>query len=241
MINETMARVMFPGRNPLDQRITFGDKPQGVTVVGVMKDMVSLGTESGPAPFVFIPVSQDGAGRSLTILARSTGAPELLENSIRQVVRSLDAAQPAPTFMTMEDALSDAVAPLHFTFVLLGIFASVAAILAAVGLYGVMAYLVDDRTREIGIRVALGADRAQVIRIVVGNGMTLTLIGLLTGFALSLGAVRLLRAMLYGVSMYDPWTFAAGAVMLSVAASIACYLPARRATRLDPMVALRAE
>jgi putative ABC transport system permease protein len=240
MINETMARAMFPDRNPLEQRIKVGDT-QGVAIVGVMRDMVQRGDESGPAPFVFLPVSQDGAGRSMTILARSAGDTELLENPIRQIVRSLDAAQPAPTFTTMEDALSDAVAPLRFTFVLLGIFASVAAILAAVGLYGVMAYLVDDRTREIGIRVALGADRSQVIRIVVGNGMALTLIGLLTGFVVSLGAVRLLRTMLYGVSMYDPWTFAAGAVVLALAAFLACYLPARRATRLDPMVALRAE
>jgi putative ABC transport system permease protein len=240
MINETMARVIFPGRNPLEQRIKIGDT-QGVAIVGVMRDMVELGAESGPAPFVFLPVSQDGASRSMTILARSSGAAELLENPIRQIVRSLDAAQPAPTFTTMEDALSDAVAPLHFTSVLLGIFASVAAILAAVGLYGVMAYLVDDRTREIGIRVALGADRSQVIRIVVGNGMTLTLIGLVAGFVVSLAAVRLLRTMLYGVSIYDPWTFAAGAVVLALAAFLACYLPARRAARLDPMVALRAE
>ena len=241
MINETMARVMFPGLNPLEQHIGMGNRPQGVAIVGVMRDMVQRGAESGPAPFVFLPVSQDGASRSMTILARSAGAAALLESPIRQIVRSLDAAQPAPTFTTMEDALSDSVAPLHFTFVLLGIFASVAAILAAVGLYGVMAYLVDDRTREIGIRVALGADRSQVIRIVVGNGMTLTLIGLVVGVALSLGTVRLLRTMLYGVSMYDPWTFAAGAVVLSFAAFLACYLPARRATRLDPMVALRAE
>ena len=240
MVNETMARVIFPGRNPLEQRIRIGET-QGVAIVGVLRDMVQLGDESGPAPFVFIPLRQDGGRRSMTLLARSAGAPELLENPIRQIVRSLDAGQPAPTFTTMEDALSEAVAPLHFTFVLLGIFASVAAILAAVGLYGVMAYLVDDRTREIGIRVALGADRSQVIRIVVGNGMTLTMFGLVAGFAVSLAAVRLLRTMLYGVSMYDPWTFAAGAVMLSFAAFIACYLPARRATRLDPMVALRAE
>ena len=239
MINETMARIMLPGRNPLDQRIKVGGTD--VTIVGVMRDMTQLGDESGPTPFVFLPLAQDGGRRSLTILARSAGDLKLLENPIRQIVRSLDAAQPAPTFMTMEDALSDAVAPLHFTFVLLGIFASVAAILAAVGLYGVMAYLVDDRTREIGIRVALGADRSQVVRIVVGSGMTLTLIGLMAGFVVSLAAVRLLRTMLYGVSMYDPWTFAAGAVVLALAAFLACYLPARRAARLDPMVALRAE
>jgi putative ABC transport system permease protein len=241
MINETAARVMFGGRNPLEQRIALGGVPQGVAIVGVMRDMVQRGTESGPEPFVFLPVSQDGASRSMTILARSAGDPELLENPIRQIVRSLDAAQPLPTFTTMEAALSSAVAPLHFTFVLVGIFASVAALLAAVGLYGLMAYLVDDRTREIGIRVALGADRSNVVRTVVGNGMTLTLIGLVAGFFLSLAAVRLLRTMLYHVSMYDPWTFVAGATVLTLAALLACYLPARRATRLDPMVALRAE
>ena len=239
MINETMARVMLPGRNPLEQRIKVGGTD--VTIVGVMRDMTQLGDESGPAPFVFLPLSQDGGRRSATILVRSAGDPTLLESPIRQIVTSLDPAQPAPTFTTMEDALSEAVAPLHFTFVLLGIFASVAAILAAVGLYGLMAYFVDDRTREIGIRVALGADRSQVVRIVVVNGMSLTLIGLAVGFVVSLAAVRLLRTMLYGVSMYDSSTFAAGAAVLSLAALLACYLPARRATRLDPMVALREE
>jgi predicted permease len=241
MINETMARVLYPGRNPLEQRIKMGGVPQGVTIVGVMRDLVQRGVEAGPAPYVFLPVSQDGAGTRMTILARSAGDPELLTNPIRQIVRSLDAAQPAPTFTTMEDALSDAVAPLRFTFLLLGIFAAVAAILAAVGLYGLMAYFVDDRTREIGIRVALGADRSQLVRIVVANGMTLTVIGLAVGFVVSLAAVRLLRTILSGVSIYDPWAFAAGAVVLAAAALVACYLPARRATRLDPMVALRSE
>jgi putative ABC transport system permease protein len=240
MINETMARVMFGDRNPLEQRIKVGEISD-VAIVGVMRDMVPLGAESGPAPFVFLPVSQDGAGRSMTILARSAGDPESLENPIRQIVRSLDPAQPPPAFVTMEDALSETIAPLHFTFLLLGIFASVAAILAAVGLYGLMAYLVDDRIREMGIRVALGADRSQVLRIVVGNGMILTLIGLVAGFALSLVAVRLLRRMLYAVSIYDPWTFAAASVVFVLAACLACYLPARRASRLDPMVALRAD
>ena len=239
MINQTMARVIFPGRDPLQQRVKFGETD--AMIVGVMKDMVQLGDESGRAPFVFLPLSQDGGRRSMAILTRSNSDLRLLENPIRQIVRSLDPAQPAPTFTTMKDALSENVAPLRFTFVLLGIFASVAAILAAVGLYGVMAYLVDDRTREIGIRVALGADRSRVLRIVVGNGMTLIVIGLVAGFAVSLAAVRLLRTMLYGVSMYDPLTFATGAAVLTLAAFLACYLPARRATRLDPMVALRTE
>ena len=239
MINSTMARIMFSGRNPLGQPITVAGSR--ATIVGVMRDMVQLGATSESAPFVFLPVSQDGAGGRMTILVRAAGTPELFENPIRQIVASMDQAQPPPTFKTMDDALAESVAPLHFSTVLLGIFASIAAILAAVGLYGVMAYLVDDRTREIGIRIALGADRSQVVRIVLGNGMMLTMIGLVAGLAGSVLAVRLLRAMLYRVSMYDPWTFVVGAAVLGAAAFLACYLPARRATRLDPMVALRAE
>jgi putative ABC transport system permease protein len=239
MINSTMARVVFSGRNPLEQRVAVGGTR--TAIVGVIRDMVQLGATSESAPFVFLPVSQDGAGGRMTILVRAAGTPELLENPIRQTVASLDPAQPSPKFTTMDDALAESVAPLHFSTVLLGIFASIAAILAAVGLYGVMAYLVDDRTREIGIRIALGAERSQVVRIVLGNGMTLAVIGLVAGLVGSLLAVRLLRAMLYRVSMYDPWTFVVGASVLAAAAFLACYLPARRATRLDPMVALRAE
>jgi len=241
MINATMARVLFAGKNPLEERLTMPGTPQGVAIVGVIQNMRPLGAASDPGPFVFLPVRQDGAGTRMTVLARASGTPELLEGPIRQIVWSLDPAQPAPTFTTMEDALADTVAPLHFSVVLLGIFASLAAVLAAVGLYGVMAYLVQDRTRELGIRVALGADRSHVVRIVVRKGMTLASIGLVAGFGASLATVRILRTMLYGVSMYDPWTFAAGATVLMLAALFACYLPARRATRLDPAVALRSE
>jgi putative ABC transport system permease protein len=239
MINSTMARIMFSGRDPIQQRISVGDDQ--VTIVGVMKDMIPLGATSESAPFVFLPVEQNGGNGQMTILVRSAGPLGILETPIRQIVSSLDAAQPAPKFTTLDDALAESVAPLHFSTVLLGIFASIAVILAAVGLYGVMAYLVADRTREIGIRIALGADRSQVVGIVVGNGMTLLLMGLVGGLAGSLFAVRLLRAMLYRVSMYDPWTFVLGASVICAVAFLACYLPARRATRLDPMVALRAE
>jgi putative ABC transport system permease protein len=177
----------------------------------------------------------------MTVLIRTSGAPSALQTPIRQIVSSLDAAQPAPEFTTLEAELSRAVAPRRFSFVLLAIFASLAATLAAVGLYGVIAYLVEDRTREIGIRVALGADAGQVVRLVVGHGMSLTLIGIVAGLAGSIAAVRLLRTMLYQVSIYDPWTFAIGAALLGAVALVACYLPARRATRVDPVIALRAE
>ena len=239
MINSAVARVMFSGRNALNEQLSVGGTK--VTIVGVIKDMKPLGGGTESTPFVFLAVSQDGATRNMSILVRAAGAPAALETSIRQIVTSLDAAQVPPTFTTLDDALSESVAPLHFSTVLLGIFASIAAALAAVGLYGVMAYLVTDRTREIGIRIALGADRSQVVRIVIDSGVALTLAGLAAGFVGSLFAVRLLRAMLYGVSMYDPWTFVAGASVLGTVALVACYLPARRATRLDPMVALRSE
>jgi putative ABC transport system permease protein len=239
MINSTLARIMFSGRDPIQQRISVGDDQ--VTIVGVMKDMIPLGATSESAPFVFLPVQQNGGSGQMTILVRSAGQLGILETPIRKIVTSLDAAQPAPTFTSLDDALAESVAPLHFSTVLLGIFASIAAILAAVGLYGVMAYLVADRTREIGIRIALGADRSQVVGIVVSNGMTLLIMGLVGGLVGSLFAVRLLRAMLYRVSMYDPWTFVLGASVICAVAFLACYLPARRATRLDPMVALRAE
>jgi putative ABC transport system permease protein len=239
MINSTMARVIFPGQDALGQQIAVGGTK--VTIVGIIRDMTALGASSETAPFMYLPVAQDGAGGQMTILVRGAGAPTLFENPIRQIVASLDPAQPPPTFTTLDDALAESVAPLHFTTVLLAIFAAIAGLLAAIGLYGVMAYLVTDRTRELGIRIALGADRSEVVGIVIGNGMTLTLIGLVTGLVGSLFAVRLLRAMLYRVSMYDPWTFVAGGAILTAVAFVACYLPARRATRLDPMVALRAE
>jgi putative ABC transport system permease protein len=239
MINATMARVMYPRIDPLTQRLVVGGDT--AAIVGVMNDLVRRGEEAATSPYVFLPLAQDGTGRSLTVLIRTSGAPEALATPIRQIVNALDPNQPAPTFTTLEAELSQAVAPRRFSFVLLAIFASLAATLAAIGLYGVMAYLVEDRTREIGIRVALGADATQVVRLVVGHGMSLTIIGIVAGLAGSIGAVRLLRTMLYQVSIYDPWTFAVGAVLLGVVALVACYLPARRATRVDPVIALRAE
>ena len=153
----------------------------------------------------------------------------------------MDAGLPAPSGTTMEQVLSDAVAPRRFSFVLLAIFGLLAATLAAVGLYGVLAYLVADRTREIGIRLALGAEPLRLVRLVVEQGMWLAVLGVLIGLGGSFAAVRLLRHMLFGVSIYDPWAFVAGTALLGVVALVGCLIPARRATQVDPMVALRSE
>jgi putative ABC transport system permease protein len=240
VINETMARVMYPGVDPLTQRIRIGGS-QDVAIVGVTRDMVQRGDESGPSPFVFLPVEQDGGHTSMTILLRTAKTPEGFETPIRQIIAALDPAQPMPTFTTLEAALAESVAPRRFSFVLLAVFAGLAATLAAIGLYGVISYLIEERTREIGIRVALGADAAQVVRLVVGNGMSLALMGVVAGLAGSIATVRVLRTMLYQMNVYDPSSFVAAAALLVIVALLACYLPARRATRVDPVIALRAD
>jgi putative ABC transport system permease protein len=241
VINETMARVMYSAVDPLTQRIRIGGSQNDIAIVGVVRDMVRRGDESGPSPFVFLPVDQDGGHMSMTILLRTTNDPERFATPIRQIVAALDPAQPMPTFTTLNAALAESVAPRRFSFLLLAVFAGLAATLAAIGLYGVISYLIEERTREIGIRVALGADAARVVRLVVGHGMSLTLMGVVAGLAGSIAAVRVLRTMLYQMNVYDPSSFVVAAAFLAVVALVACYLPARRATRVDPVIALRAE
>jgi putative ABC transport system permease protein len=176
----------------------------------------------------------------MNLIVRTTGRPETLIPAIRAIVREIDPAQPAPSFQTVEQLMSDAVAPRRFSFVLLGIFAAVGGLLSAIGLYGVMAYLVTERTSEIGIRTALGADRARVIWLVIREGMTLAMVGLVLGLGGSIAGVRALRSLLYQVDVYDPVVFGVGAMLLAVIAMVACALPAWRAARIDPATALRA-
>src|SRR5262247_1363792 len=157
------------------------------------------------------------------------------------MMQSMDAALAPPQFTPMEESLAEVVAPRKFTLVLLGVFAFLAATLAVVGLYSVLAYLVAERTREIGIRIAVGANPARVSRMVLGQGLRLTLIGIAVGSILSIAVVRALRAWMYEMSVYDAPTFAAVAALLCMVALVASWLPARRASRVDPAQALRAE
>ncbi len=232
---------MFPNADPLGQETRGGFDDKKVRIVGVVRDVLQRGVEAAASPTIYIPLAQAELDGYMTLLVRTAGDPADVAAPIRQIARAIDPTQPAPTLETMEQAMSDLVAPRRFSFVMLGLFASLAALLAAIGLYGVMAYLVTERTNEIGVRVALGADQGRVLGLVLGEGMRLTVIGIVLGLGASAMAARMLRQLVYQVSVYDPLTFAAAAGLLATIALAACCVPAWRATRVDPMVALRAD
>ena len=243
----------FSARN-LDGKPALGSTVQGeecppkskcqsftMTIVGVVKEMVQEATDREQYPLRFAPMAQKVELRHAALLVRTSGDPVRIQARIRDAVRELDSQQPEPEFSSMERALDERVAPRKFTLVLLVAFAALAGTLAIIGLYSVLAYLIAERTREIGVRIALGADAARVSRMVLGQGLRLTLIGLLLGGAASIAAVRVLRAWMYEMSVYDAPTFGAVAVLLCAVALVASWLPARRAGRVDPVSALRAD
>jgi ABC-type antimicrobial peptide transport system permease subunit len=187
-----------------------------------------------------MPLAQSPA-RSMEVALRTTGDPLALSNAAREAVWSLDRDLPIPRIQTMEQNLSTRVAQRRLNMLLLGLFASLALVLAAVGIYGVVSYAVTQRTNEIGIRVALGAQASDVLRLVIGGGMKLALAGVVIGLVMTFVLTRLMASLLFGVSATDPVTFAAIAALLFGVALVACLIPARRATKVDPMVALRYE
>jgi putative ABC transport system permease protein len=178
---------------------------------------------------------------SLTLVVRTDVDPTRLIAAVRREIRALDAALPVANVQTLEQHVHKSVAPQRFNTFLLATFALVALILAAIGIYGVMARSVTQRTHEIGVRMALGAQRKDVLRLVVRQGMFLAFSGIAIGMAAALAVTRVLSSFLYNVKPRDPWTFAGVAVLLGLVALLACYLPARRATRVDPVIALRDE
>jgi putative ABC transport system permease protein len=174
-------------------------------------------------------------------MIRTTGDPAGLASAVRQAVSATDAEQPVHRIRTMEDALSASLARRRLSALLTGFFAALALLLAAIGVYGALAWTVNERTREIGVRVALGAQRSDVLKMVIGQGMKLTLTGLAFGLAASLLAARAMKSLLFGVGAGDPMTFAVIALLLVCIALLACYLPARKAKKVDPVVAIRSE
>jgi putative ABC transport system permease protein len=211
------------------------------TIVGVVKDIMQEPTDGKRLPLVFFPRAQQPVRTFLSMVVRTTGYTEVLEAQIRESVKALDPLQPPPKFRTLEQALAEQVAPRRFTLVLLVAFAILGGGLAVIGLYGVLAYLVAERTREIGIHIALGADIGSVRRMILGQGLRLTLAGLVLGGLVSISAVRVLRAWMYEMSVYDATTFVTVAALLGFVALLASWLPARRASRVDPVFALRTE
>src|SRR4030095_2344573 len=235
VIDEEFARRYWPDEDPLGQQITFwGGK---VTVVGIVRrvKMEGLNTDSNRVQSYY-PFNQNPSG-SMSVVVRTIGDPTGLSNAVRQRVRAIDPDQPIYSVQTMGQIWTDSIAPDLLFLMLLGTFATVALILAAVGIYGVMAYSVTQRTHEIGIRMALGAAQSNVLGMVIRQGMKLALAGLGLGLVGAWLGTRTMSSLLFGVSATDPLTFVVISLALAGVALGACFLPARRATKVDPMIA----
>jgi putative ABC transport system permease protein len=241
IVNESFARMAFKGRDPLAQQISFGPPPAPWTeVVGVVADTRDNALEQEPIPEIFVPYLQQPAF-SMTFVLRTPASPQALVGSVRQAVEGVDKNQPLSEAKTMDEVLANSVAPRRFQMMLLGLFALLALVLAAVGIYGVVTYSCSQRVHEFGIRMALGAERRDLLQMVIRQGAKLALIGVCIGIGGALALTRFLSSMLYGVQPTDPLTLVAVSLILTAVALLASYIPARRATKVDPIVALRYE
>jgi predicted permease len=247
IINETFARRFFPGQDPLGQRIAIerasGNKAVQDTreIVGVVSDVRHGGLDEEPGPEFYVPYMQVPESYMNVIVRTADGNLVGMASSVREAIRSVDREQYIPTIQPLTELIAESVASQRFNALLIGLFATMALLLASVGIYGVMAYTVAQRTHEIGVRVALGARPRDVLRLVLTQGMRLILLGVALGMAAALALTRLLAGMLYGVKPTDPATFTGVALLLSFVALVACYIPARRATKVDPLIAIRYE
>ena len=245
IINAMTARRFFPNEDPIGKRFTFGhpsakNAPKWCTIVGVVGDTKLYGLANPARLEVYVPLRQDPASE-MTLLVKSGANPAALTSAIREAVQSIDKDQPLFAISTMKELVSNSVATRRMTLVLLGLFSGLALVLGAIGIYGVISYSVAQRTHEIGIRMALGAPRRDVFRLVVGQGLKLAGIGIAIGVVAAFGLARLMSSLLYGISVTDFETFAGVSILLALVAFVACYIPARRAMRVDPIIALRYE
>jgi putative ABC transport system permease protein len=243
VIDEEFASRYWPNEDPIGKRVAMGSEkhPQLLTVLGVVGrvKMEGLSQDSNRVQgyFPFLQISNN----DMTIVMKAAGDPNQLIAAVRQQVKAIDPDQPIYSIRTMDEIRAESVAPERLNLTLLSIFAGIALVLAVVGIYGVMSYSVTQRTHEIGIRMAIGAQPRDVFRMVIGQGMMLALIGVVIGLVGAFALTRLMTTMLFGVAPTDPATFAAIAVLLTAVALVACYIPGRRATRVDPVVSLRYE
>lgn len=239
IINEAMAKKFFPGTNPIGQHlISIDERSNAREIVGVIGDVKSFGLAAESKPEMY--TLYRGAWY-MNFVLRTSQDPASVVSAAREQIAALDKEVPVYQAATMDQLLSNSIAPERFEMFLLALFAALALTLAAVGLYGVLSFTVSRRSREIGIRLALGAQRGQVFRLIAWQGMTLVIIGVALGLSASLVLTRLIESLLYGVCATDPLAFGGGALLLMSAGFVACYIPARRALRVDPMTALRCE
>jgi predicted permease len=252
IVSESFARQNFPSASPLGGRMCagcgFGD-PALRRIVGVVSDVKQFGLASPASPTVYVPAAQvpNSLMRMLTqfpttnFVIRTAADPQQLGATMKQAILKVDSVLPVKNVRSIESVLAQSIAPQRFNMTLLGVFAGLALLLAAVGIYGVISYSVAQRTHEVGIRLALGAQASNVLKLIIGQGMMLALIGVGVGLIGAWALTRLMKTLLFGVSATDPVTFAAISLLLTITALLASYLPARRATKVDPMVALRYE
>ncbi len=240
VINETLARQTFPGRDPIGQRMRFGDKQPWMTIVGIVGDVRNTSIEQKPRPQIYLPYHQAPTA-FLNIVLRTAVAPATLTGAVRREIATLDPDQAVANIRTMEQVISAAVATRRFITLLLTLFAVLALLLSAIGLYGVVSYTVARRTGEMGLRMALGATRGRLLGMIVGQGLRLTLIGIALGLGGAAALKKLIESLLFGVNALDPWSFGGAALALLLVTALGCFLPARRAANTDPLKALRQE
>jgi predicted permease len=246
VVNEALARKHWPNASPIGRRVSFStDDPQWYEIVGVAGNIKHRGLDGRDRPELYVPYRQPlFAGwtvRPMYVVVRTTTAPAAAMAAVRREVARFDRDQPISDVRTMDERIDHSLSSRRFSMVLLAAFASLALTLAAIGIYGIVAYSVTERTREIGVRLALGAQRRDVIGMVIGQGMTMAGVGTVIGVTAALLLTRLMSSLLFGISAVDPMTFLVIPVLLIVVAFVACYVPARRATRVDPLQALRSE
>jgi predicted permease len=247
VVNDTMARQYWPNEDPIGRRFKIGDPDEDVpwlTVVGIVADVRQMGMDAPVKAEMYVPYAQPNqqpwfAPRDLVI--RTSGDPMNLVTAVRDKIRDVDPEQPVANVRSMEEILDGEVGPRRLGMLLVGAFAVLALVLAALGLYGILSYFVAQHTSEIGVRLALGAEPRELLGWVVRRGLQLTALGVIGGLVCALALTRWMESLLFEVKRTDPITYALVALAVAGVSVLACYVPARRATRVDPIVALRCE
>jgi putative ABC transport system permease protein len=240
IINQTMAQRFWPNQNALGKRLTLVRSKSAVEIVGIVGDVERYGLDENVQPEIYFPYSQQARWATYFVVRTNTPAGNFRE-AFQSRLANIDSEIRLSRTSSMNDLIRSSMKRPRFNLILVGIFATTALLLAAVGIYGVMSYLVEQQTREIGIRSALGAKRSHILKFVIGHGVGMAFVGIVLGIAASLGLTRFLSGLLYGVTALDPMTFIGISILLLVVSGLACYIPARRATKVDPLLALRYE